>query len=62
MGLRVEDWWLRVRVKERRSIPMERVDAAFGWKEAEHSREMHLHYDESTLMRRWEEAQMTWDM
>ena len=40
---------------------MERVDATFGWKEAEHSREMHLHYDESTLQRRFEEAQMTWD-
>ena len=47
---------------ERRGIPIERVDASFGWKEAEHSREMHLHYDESTLSRRWEEAQMTWDM
>ena len=47
---------------ERRQISMDRVDAAFGWKAAEHSREMHLHYDESTLSRRWEEAQMTWDM
>ena len=46
----------------RHGISLDRVDKAFGWKEAEHSRDMQLHYDEDTLERRWEEAQVTYDL
>ena len=46
----------------RHGISLNRVDKAFGWKEAEHSRDMQLHYDEDTLERRWEEAQVTYDL
>ena len=46
----------------RNGISLDRVDKAFGWKEAEHSRDMQLHYDEDTLERRWEEAQVTYDL
>ena len=41
---------------------MKVVDKVFGWKEAEHSRDMQLHYDEKTLQRRFREAQVTWDI
>ena len=43
-------------------ISLDLVDKALGWKEAEHSRDMQLHYDEDTLWRRWEEAQVTYDI
>ena len=44
-----------------RNLPLEKVDKLFGWREAEHERDMQLHYDEDTLARRWDEAQVTWD-
>ena len=43
-------------------ISLDSVDKTLGWKEAEHSRDMQLHYDEDTLSRRWEEAQVTFDV
>ena len=45
----------------KRNLPLEKVYKHFGWKEAEHSRDMQLHYDEDTLAQRWDEAQITWD-
>ena len=46
----------------RMGIDLKVVDKVFGWKEAEHSRDMQLHYDEATLQRRFREAQVTWDV
>ena len=46
----------------RNKIDLKVVDKVFGWKEAEHSRDMQLHYDEETLQRRFREAQVTWDI
>ena len=43
-------------------ISLDRVDKMYGWKEAEHARDMQLHYDEDTLSKRWEEAQVTFDI
>ena len=43
-----------------KGLSLDLVDKVFGWKEAEHKRDMQLHYDEDSLSRRFAEAQVTW--
>ena len=46
-----------------REVGVDKDDPSeYGWKEAEHARDMQLHYDEDTLSKRWEEAQVTFDI
>ena len=38
------------------------VDKVLGWREAEHARDMQLHYEESSVQKRFLEALVTWDV
>jgi hypothetical protein len=43
-------------------ISLDLVDKVLGWKEAEHARDMQLHYEESRVRARFQEALVTWDL
>ena len=46
----------------RKGISLTLVDKMLGWKEAEMRRNMQEHYDEDTLLRRWEQVQATYEV
>ena len=43
-------------------ISLDLVDKVLGWREAEHARDMQLHYEESSVRKRFLEALVTWDV
>ena len=43
-------------------ISLDLVDTVLGWKEAEHARDMQLHYEEPRVRARFQEALVTWDL
>ena len=43
-------------------ISLDLVDKVLGWREAEHARDMQLHYEESSVQKRFLEALVTWDV